>query len=505
MTIDEKTGAITVKVPEDAKPGDKIKVPVVVTYPDGTKDTVDVIVTVEEPAKTPDWEDSKTTPDAPVTIPKTDGSGDVPEGSTVEVEGGDDKGTAEINDDGSITVTPGKDAKPGDKIVVVVKDKDGKELDKVTVTIEEPAKTPDWEDSKTTPDAPVTIPKTDGSGEVPEGATVEVEGPGTAKINDDGSITVTPGENAKPGDKITVTVKDKDGNELDKIVVTIVDPWKDKETYPKESVTVPKEDGFTVPEGSTVEVEGPGTAEILPNGDIKVTPNDDAVVGNEIKVTVKDKDGNKVDDFTVKIVEKPISSSQRKGCTESLLGFGLPLLALIPLGIAAQSAIPGLQAFQAQLDQQVRDMNTALQRQLGILDPNLARAAADFDARLKGAGANLGQVLAGLAALAYGIAAIASIATACDPNNPEKRDSKLDFSSSLKPGENGSSGKQEGENGSSIKPGENGSSDKKEGEESSSKEGSSKPSEEAPAPEQPGTGSEDQSGDQDAPAGEDNN
>ena len=376
------------------------------------------------------------------------------------------------------------------------------------MTIEEPAKTPDWEDSKTTPDAPVTIPKTDGSGDVPEGSTVEVEGgddKGTAEINEDGSITVTPGENAKPGDKITVTVKDKDGNELDKIVVTIVDPWKDKETYPKESVTVPKEDGFTVPEGSTVEVEGPGTAEILPNGDIKVTPNDDAEVGNEIKVTVKDKDGNKVDDFTVKIVEKPISSSQRKGCTESLLGFGLPLLALIPLGIAAQAAIPGLQAFQAQLDQQVRDMNTALQRQLGILDPNLARAAADFDARLKGAGANLGQVLAGLAALAYGIAAIATIATKCGPSNNVLVEGDNGLSSSIGKIGEGSSGKQEGENGSSIKPGENGSSDKKEGEESSSKEGSSKPTGEAPAPEQPGTGSEDQSGGQDAPSEEGNN
>ena len=266
-----------------------------------------------------------------------------------------------------------------------------------------------------------------------------------------------------------MTVKDKDGNELDKIVVTIVDPWKDKETYPKESVTVPKEDGFTVPEGSTVEVEGPGTAEILPNGDIKVTPNDDAEVGNEIKVTVKDKDGNKVDDFTVKIVEKPISSSQRKGCTESLLGFGLPLLALIPLGIATQAAIPGLQAFQAQVDQQIRDMNTALQRQLGILDPNMARAAAEFDARLKGASANLGQVLAGLALLGYGIAAIATIATACDPSNPNKRDSKLDFSSSLKPGENGSSNKKEGQ----------------EGKEGSSKEGSSKPTSETATPEEP--------------------
>ena len=49
VTIDENTGEITVTIPEDATPGDEIKVPVVVTYPDGTKDNVDVTITVEEP------------------------------------------------------------------------------------------------------------------------------------------------------------------------------------------------------------------------------------------------------------------------------------------------------------------------------------------------------------------------------------------------------------------------------------------------------------------------
>ncbi|WP_297850683.1 YPDG domain-containing protein, partial [uncultured Corynebacterium sp.] len=157
VTIDENTGEITVTVPGDAEPGTEITVPVEVTYPDGTKDNVDVTVTVEEPdapAEKPDWEDSSTTPDKPVEIPNT--GGPVEDGTTVEVTDG--PGTAEIGEDGTITVTPNEDAKPGDKIVVEVKDKDGKVIDTITVEIEEPTKTPDWEDSSTTPDKPVEIP-----------------------------------------------------------------------------------------------------------------------------------------------------------------------------------------------------------------------------------------------------------------------------------------------------------------------------------------------------------
>ena len=61
--------------------------------------------------------------------------GPVPDGSTVETEG---PGKAEIDKDGNIRVDIDKDAKPGDKITVVVKDKDGKVIDTVTVTVEKP-------------------------------------------------------------------------------------------------------------------------------------------------------------------------------------------------------------------------------------------------------------------------------------------------------------------------------------------------------------------------------
>ncbi len=50
ITVDPETGAVVVEVPADAKPGDKIDKSVIVTYPDGSSETVTVSVTVEEKA-----------------------------------------------------------------------------------------------------------------------------------------------------------------------------------------------------------------------------------------------------------------------------------------------------------------------------------------------------------------------------------------------------------------------------------------------------------------------
>ena len=224
VKVDEKTGEITVTIPEDAKPGDKITVPVVVTYPDGTKDTVDVTVTVGEPdapAEKPDWKDNSGKPGENVVIPNEGGK--VPDGSTVEVEG---PGKAVIDKDGNLVVDIDKDAKPGDKVTVVVKDKDGNEIDRVVVEVEKPAdkpaEKPDWKDNSGKPGENVVIPNE--GGKVPEGSTVETEGPGKAVIDKDGNIRVDIDKDAKPGDKVTVVVKDKDGKVIDTVTVTVEKP-----------------------------------------------------------------------------------------------------------------------------------------------------------------------------------------------------------------------------------------------------------------------------------------
>ena len=270
VKIDENTGEITVTIPEDAKPGDKITVPVEVTYPDGSKDKVDVTVTVEEPdtpeAEKPDWKDDKGKPGDKVEIPNT--GGPVPDGSTVETEG---PGTAEIDEDGNLIVDIDKDAKPGDKIVVIVKDKDGNEIDRVVVEVEKPdtpeAEKPDWKDDKGQPGDKVEIPNEGGP--VPDGSTVETEGPGTAEIDEDGNLIVDIDKDAKPGDKVVVVVKDKDGNELDRVVVEVEKPaddgkGKDSDKYqpeypdtnvkPGEKVEIPLKPG-KLPKGTTCEID----------------------------------------------------------------------------------------------------------------------------------------------------------------------------------------------------------------------------------------------------------
>ncbi|MHA9728084.1 Ig-like domain-containing protein [Actinotignum timonense] len=211
ITVD-KDCKVTITIPEGKTPG-LLTPPVEVTpkYPTPDKPVVTVPVKVID---TPDWDDTTTTPGTPVTVEKK--KGEVPEGTTTEVNG---PGTAVLNPDGSITVTPGESAKPGETITVKVVDKVGNPLDNITVTITEPAPGPDWDDSITGPGKKITVPNK--GGDVPGGTTVTVNGPGTATLNPDGSITVTPNEDAKPGEKITITVNDGKGKALDSFTVKI--------------------------------------------------------------------------------------------------------------------------------------------------------------------------------------------------------------------------------------------------------------------------------------------
>ena len=382
VTIDENTGEIKVTIPEDAKPGDKIEVPVVVTYPDGSTDEVTVTITVTEKDATPvtPGEPTEHNPslgasaDDPadcemppfVTVEKTegvvykvtvDGKELTPDaegkyvydyGQTVKVEATPAEGytfpegtqttwtyTTEQNEVCNVPDTP--ETKDNEKYEPEYEDGTGKPGDDVTV--DKPV-FKDGDGNEVTPPEGTTFTPGEGT---PDGVTV----------NEDGSITVTIPEDATPGDKITVpvvvTYPDGSKDNVD-VTVTVGEPdtktpdWKDSSGEPGGKVVIPN-DGGPVDDGTTVETDGPGKAEIDGDGNLVVDIDDNAKPGDKIVVIVKDKDGNEIDRVTV-TVEKPAAGDNTGETTEKvvqkpkLARTGVQVAGLA--GIAAAMGVAGL-------------------------------------------------------------------------------------------------------------------------------------------------------------------
>ncbi|WP_411709289.1 hypothetical protein [Corynebacterium sp. LaCa116] len=162
-------------------------------------------------------------------------------------------------------------------------------------------------------------------------------------------------------------------------------------------------------------------------GEISVTVPEGTKAQNAT-VEVKDKDGKKVGDIDIEITEpkdntgtgaaagddegdESLSSKIGERCLATGLGAGIPLLFLIPVGLASQLNIPGLKEFVAPIDAQIQALNTQLQKQAGIFQGPLAGQAAAFDTQLKRFGLNASSI----ALIAAGALAIGLIADACTP------------------------------------------------------------------------------------------
>ena len=487
VTVDPNTGEVTVKVPEGAKPGDKITVPVDVTYPDRTKDTVDVTVTVTEKDASPDWDDASTTSDKPVTIEKDPDSGEFTPGSTVEVTEG--PGTAKIDDNGTITVTPNEDAKPGNKIVVEVKDPNGKVIDTVTVEIVENQAQqfiPNYEDL-----TKVEVDKTNdtnnpfGDQKAPLKNIDSKPSAGSQdwefKPQDNGVITaIAPtmdevgkavGEQlpvidkswekfvetftpyARPSVIVDFTYQDDSKNTdtanfdlLGKDGKSMLDPdgdfdgdgYTNKEeiedgSNPADPTSKPSE-GQDVPEDTTpptVNPIKPGDKTVSGTGD---RPNEDIIVelpGGKKVETKTDNYGNWTIDVPADVDLQPgqnVTVSDGAGnktnakvgidtgkCVATSVGFGLPLLALIPLGLATQIEIPGLSNLVGQANAQLQAVNTQIQQQLGVFNPEFAVQVEAINNQLAQFGTDLATVAGGLALIAAGILAGTIIYDNCTP------------------------------------------------------------------------------------------
>ena len=260
---------------------------------------------------------------------------EVPEGSVTDEDGDGlgDTGITDENDNGVADLVEKPDAETPD------------------------TKDPDWDDAKTTPGESVEIEKDPNSGDVESGTEVEVtDGPGTAEIDDNGTITVIPDEDAKPGDKIVVEVKDPEGKVIDTVEVTIEE--KDNSGS--------SDDGSSIPAGS--------------------------------------------------------SDVDWERCAPAAAGLGLPLLFLLPIGLASQMNIPGfsplVKQVSAQIDginRQLGQKNAALQKQLGIFNGPLAKQASQIDLMLKKVSPEAGRIGGGIALAAAGALALGLLINSCAP------------------------------------------------------------------------------------------
>ncbi|SEB28550.1 Rib/alpha/Esp surface antigen repeat-containing protein [Corynebacterium coyleae] len=413
VTVDPNTGEITVKVPENAKPGDKITVPVVVTYPDGSKDNVDVTVTVGEkdpdaPAPAPSVTEKNTTvPNngGEHTVGKVENPTGDESGKLVDKDGNEIPGSkVEIDEDGNIKVTVPEGTDPQDARVIIT-DKDGKEIGDFGVKIV----SPDYgEPTKVEAGKTETSKNPFGNAKVPAGT----EATGTKSEGsqdwtfdtdkDSGVVTAKAPSYEKVGEKIAEKLpeiqKQKKGKRWDefvKIFTPFAKPSVDVEfTYPggsKDNATA----GFDL-------VGKDGKSLLDPTGDFDGDgiSNKDEIEGG---TNPAKSDKGKTPEIDV------------PKCVATSVGFGLPLIALLPIGLATQIQIPGLSEFVAQANAQIQNANTQIQQQLGIFNPQLAAQVEAINGQLAQYGTDLATVAAGLALIAAGILAGTIIYDNCSP------------------------------------------------------------------------------------------
>ena len=386
LSIDPKTGAVKWPADKQVEGENKVLVKVTWTPAEGAdpvsrevpaKFNLDAPASKDNESFEPEYGDGSGKPGEDVTVPAPtikdeDGNDtEVPEDTKFTPGEGAPDGVTVDENTGEVTVPVSEDAKPGDEITVPVDvtHSDGStDTVDVTVTVDEPdTNEPDWKDSKTTPDEPVEIDKDSNSGDVKPGTTVEVtDGPGTAEIDDNGKITVKPNEDAKPGDKIVVEVKDPEDNVIDTVEIAIEE--KD-------------ESGSSITDGSSI------------------------------------LDGS--------------SNVDWERCAPAAAGLGLPLLFLLPIGLASQMNIPGfsplVKQVSAQIDginRQLGQKNAALQKQLGIFNGPLAKQANQIDLMLKKVSPEAGRIGGGIALAAAGALALGLLINSCAPGAGSSSSSK---------------------------------------------------------------------------------
>ena len=296
------------------------------------------------------------------------------EGLTGEVTGLKDKDGKPVSPKvtvdpktGEITVTVPEGTQPGEGTVTI---KNGdKTVGTTTITVTQNPKF-DADDVSVVPGGSETIPNK--GGEVPADTKITVDGPGKADFDKDGNLVVTADENAEPGKTITVTVTYPDGT-TDNVTVTVGKKANNKSGFdtsvqpgPGESKEIPTKDGKPLTNGTTAKViDGPGTAKVE-GGKLIVTPNKDAKPGKKIVVEVTYPDGSK-ELITITVgIDLGL-------CVGASAASAIPLLLLTPIALGLAMDNPQVKELTAGFGKTLEDINTGIQKTLGIYNPALAQ------------------------------------------------------------------------------------------------------------------------------------
>lgn len=320
-------GSVTAIPPADAKPGDRIVVPVQITYPDGSSITRPAVIVVidDAPKGTNDvqFPPASTKPGTVVVVTPKGGA----EGSTYVVEQKDVPEGWTINIDektGVAHVTPPADAKPGNfgVINVQVTDPNGNTITRpiVVTVIDDPAApvdpkpaTPSAPDQnytpkQTKPNQTVTVnPTPRAPGGTAFVISPEYKAPKGWKVTvgEDGGVTATPPADAKSGDYtvVPVDITYPGGQKVTRpATILVVDDADTPEGQPPVdynpgrtkggvTVVVPPStqpdgatfkivDGWKAPEGWSVTINDGGSVSVTPPADAK--PGEQVVVPVEI-------------------------------------------------------------------------------------------------------------------------------------------------------------------------------------------------------------------------------
>ncbi|SMB82413.1 hypothetical protein SAMN05660745_00800 [Corynebacterium glucuronolyticum] len=244
--------------------------------------------------------------------------------------------------------------------------------------------------------------KIDGNPQAPDIAYVDKDGnkkviegpfytdPNNADTDGDG---ITDGDEIKSGTDPTNPDTDGDGTNGGKINPNPIaegNPAWDDTTAPEGGKSDPvKNVGEKVPGGAKFHVEKNGTKVPGLAGDVKDFATKDGKIyfdpptgditldtkeykyGDTIKVTVTDKDGNKLDDVTITI---GMCDDYLGICIGASVASAIPLLLLPPVALSLAGNNPQVKQIADGFAKQVEDINTGIQKTLGIYNPELALA-----------------------------------------------------------------------------------------------------------------------------------